>query len=81
MRIGLPHKITKADILPLCNRAFANYFAQVPSKQHAISDRVWNPLNRALLFNTEVLKTKIAEIVDSDTVPAAPRNISQVINR
>ena len=28
-----------------------------------------------MLFNTEVLKTKIVEIVDNDTVPAAPRNI------
>ena len=28
-----------------------------------------------MLFNTGVIKTKIFEIVDNDTVPAAPRNI------
>ena len=75
MRMGLPHTITKTDMVPLCNRAFANSFAQVPSNQHAIADRGWNPLNRALIFNTEVLKTKIVDIVDNDTVPESPRNI------
>ena len=75
MRMGLPHTITKTEIVPLCNQAFANSFAQVPSNRHAIADRVWNPLNRALLFNAEVLKTKIAEIVENDTVPTDPRNI------
>ena len=49
IRLGLPHKITNTDIVPLCNRAFANSLAQVPSNQHAIADRGWNPLNRALL--------------------------------
>ena len=75
MRMGLPHTITKTDIVPLCNRAFANSFAQVPSNQHAIADRGWNPLNRALLLNTEVLKTKIVKIVDYDTETEPPRNI------
>ena len=75
MRMGLPHKITKTDILPLCSRAFVNSFAQVPSNRHAIADCGWNPLNRALIFNTDFPKTKIVEIVDNDTVPAAPRNI------
>ena len=28
-----------------------------------------------MLFNTEVLKTNISEIVDNNSVPAAPRNI------
>ena len=65
----------KTDISPLCNRAFANSFAQVPSNRHSISDRDWNPLNRALIFNTEVLKTNIVDIVDNDTVLADPRNI------
>ena len=75
MRMGLPLTTTKIDIVPLYNRAFANYFAEVPSNRHAISDRGWNPLNRALLFNTEVLKTNIVDIVDDDTFTAAPRNI------
>ena len=75
MRMGLPHTITKTDIVPLCNRSFANYFARVPSNRHSIADRGWNPLNRSLLFNTEVLKKNIVEIVDKDTVTAAPRNI------
>ena len=52
MRMGLPHTITKTDIVPLCNQAFANYSAQVPSNLHAIADSGWNPLNRALFFNT-----------------------------
>ena len=52
MRMGLPPKITKTDIVPLCNRAFAKSFAEVPSKRHAIAERGWNTLNRALLFNT-----------------------------
>ena len=52
MRMGLPHTITKTDIFPLCNRAFANSFAQVTSNRHSIADRGRNPLNRALLFNT-----------------------------
>ena len=73
--MGLPHTITKNDIVPLCNRAFANSFAHVPSNQHAIADRGWNPLNRALLLNTEVLKKNIFDIVDNDTFPEAPRNI------
>ena len=71
----LPLTTTKTDIVPLCNQAFANYFAQVPSNRHAIADRGCNPLNRALIFNTEVLKTNIAKIVDNDTVTASPINI------
>ena len=54
---------------------FAKSFAEVPSNLHAIADRGWNPLNRALLLNTEVLKTKIVKIVDNDTDTASPRNI------
>ena len=73
--MGLPLTTNKTDIIPLCNRAFANYFAEVPSNRHAIADRGWNPLNRDLLFNTEVLKINIVEIVEDDTVTAAPRNI------
>ena len=73
--MGFPHTIKKTDIVPLCNREFANSFAQVPSNQHDIADRGWNPLNRALLLNTEVLKTKIVKIVDYDTETETPRNI------
>ena len=75
MRMGLPPTITKTDIVPLCNQAFAKSFAEVPSNGHSISDRGCNPLNQDLLFNTEVLKTKIVNIADDDTVPASPRNI------
>ena len=75
MRMGLPPTITKTNIVPLCNRAFAKSFAEVPSNRHAIADRGWNPLNRAFLFNTEVLKTNIFEIFDDNTVTATPRNI------
>ena len=73
--MGLPLTITKTDIVSLCNRSFAKYFEEVPSKQHAIADRGWKYLNRALLLNTDVLKTKIVEIVDDDTDTSAPRNI------
>ena len=75
IRMGLPHTMTKTDIVHLYNREFANSFAQVPSNRHDIADRGWNPLNRALLLNKEVIKTKIFEIVDNNTVPASPRNI------
>ena len=75
IRMGLPLTITKTDIVPLCNQAFTKSFAGVPSNRHAISDRGWNPLNQALLLNTEILKTNIVEIVDDDTVTASPRNI------
>ena len=51
------------------------YFAEVPSRQHDIADRGWNPLNRALLFNTQVIKRNIVEIIDDNTVTANPRNI------
>ena len=54
---------------------FDKSFAEVPPNRHDIADRGWNPLNRALLFNKEVLKTNIAEIVDNKTFPTAPRNI------
>ena len=73
--MGLPPTITKTDIVSLCNRAFAKSFAEVPSNKHAIADRGWNPLNRALLFNTEVLKKKVVEVVDNNTVTAPPRII------
>ena len=63
------------EIVALCNQAFAKYFAEVPSTQHAIADRGWNPLNQTLLFNTQVSKTKIVEIVDKNTVTTTPRNI------
>ena len=75
IRLGFPPTITKTNIVPLCNRVFAKFFAEVNLNQHAIADRGWNPLNRALIFNTEILKTKIFNIVDDNTVPASPRNI------
>ena len=46
-----------------------------PSNPLAIADRGWNPLNRALILNTEVLKTKIVDIVDDNTDTAYTRNI------
>ena len=80
MRMGLPPTITKNDIVPLCNRAFAKSFTGVPSNRHAIADRGWNTLNQDLLFNTEVIKTKIFEIDDNNTVPEPQETSSQVIN-
>ena len=75
MIMVLPLTFTKTYIVPLCNRAFAKSFVDVPANRHAIADRGWNPLNQALLFNTEVLKTNVVKIIDENTVTADPRNI------
>ena len=72
---SLPLTTTETEIFPLCKRAFAKSFVEVPPKRHDIADRGWNPLKRALFFNTEVIKTNIVDMVENDTVTASPRNI------
>jgi hypothetical protein len=56
----MPATISKTDIIPLVNIAWARSFARRESNKKAISMRGWNPLNRGCLENPEVLATKPA---------------------
>uniref|UniRef100_A0A7S4UP82 Uncharacterized protein n=1 Tax=Paramoeba aestuarina TaxID=180227 RepID=A0A7S4UP82_9EUKA len=68
-RMGLPPIIQKTDIIPLINLAWDQSFAKVRSNRKAISDRGWNPLNRALLTHPVILKTRIPETNTPDNQP------------
>ena len=57
--------LTKTDIVPLVIEAWIQSFARVNKNQQAISDRGWGPLNRVILLDPEILKTK-PKIVDCD---------------
>ena len=63
------------EIVTLCNRAFANYFLEVSSTQHAIADREWNPLNRALIFKHRFLKEILLRSLTTIQLPQPQQNI------
>ena len=56
--MGLSSDIEKSDILPLINLIWPRSFGRRNTNQQAISDCGWNPLNRRLLTDPEILKTK-----------------------
>ena len=65
--MGMPITLSKTDIVPLVIRAWALSFGRIQPNKIAIARRGWGPLNRALLTNKEILKTKISAInVDED---------------
>ena len=55
---GFNIQLLLTDIIPLVNKAWKESFAKVNSNKKAILERGWGPLNRYLLTNREVLKTK-----------------------
>ena len=59
--IGLSNGITPTDMMPIINDAWKKSFARVNMNKNAISDRGWNPLNRALLLNDELRATMTAK--------------------
>ena len=75
-----PIKFAQTDIVPLVNKAWTNSFGSVEKSKRALADRGWNPLNRALLTDAEVLKTKgTANVaVGGDTDDAESVDVSNV---
>ena len=57
-RNGMKSEIEKSDAIPLFNICWYKSFAKTCSNQRAIRDRGWNPANRRLLTDPEILKTK-----------------------
>jgi hypothetical protein len=66
--MGMPLSIHPSGIILIVNNAWKQSFARVQSNQHAISRHGWQPLNRGLLKNPEVLKT----LVRQTTTPSTP---------
>ena len=65
VRMGMPISITRTDVIPLTKKAFKDSLARKDCNKQAIGWRGWNPLNRALLFHPEVIKTKL-DAIDVD---------------
>ena len=55
--LGLPPSLTDTDMMPIINYAWNRSFARVDKNQQAITDRGWNPLNRALLIDNDIRAT------------------------
>ena len=49
--------LVHTDMMPIINDAWKKIFARINKNKNAISDRGWNPLNRALLLNEELRAT------------------------
>jgi len=52
-------KFLPTDIIPIVNKAWSHSFANVAFGKKALAERGWNPLNRSLLKNKDVLDTKL----------------------
>ncbi len=70
--MGMPVNIRPSDIVPIINNAWKQSFARVQPNKRAISRRGWQPLNRGLLKNPEVLKTKVVARETTTTIPPTP---------
>ena len=75
--MGLNGELEKSDILPSINIIWSKSFGRIRTNKKAISDRGWNPLNRRLLYDPEILKTRIITditptIEPSDDIITAP---------
>ena len=49
--IGLSYGLVPTDMMPVINNSWRQSVARIEKNKHVISDRGWNPLNRALTFN------------------------------
>ena len=59
--IGLQNNgIKDTDLMSLVNRAWAKSFTRINKNRNAISDRGWNPLNKALLLEPSLRSTMSA---------------------
>ena len=67
--MGMPLNIRPSDIVPIVNNAWNELFARVQPNKRAISRRGWNPLNRGLLKNKEVIKTKVVREPTTEIPP------------
>ena len=55
--LSLPVKFQASDIIPMLNKAWASSFGDPSMTMKALSDRGWNPLNRAVMKIPEILAT------------------------
>jgi len=67
-------KFLPTDRIPIVNKAWAKSFANVAFGRKALVERGWNPLNRALLKNKEVMDTRLeAEANNEDALSILTR--------
>ena len=59
--MGLPPSLIDTDLMPIINMAWQQSFARSDKNKQAISDRGWNPLNRAILTNQDLRATMTAK--------------------
>jgi hypothetical protein len=82
--MGMPLSIRPSDIVPIVNYAWHESFARVQSNKRAIAKRGWNPLNKGLLTNPEVMKTKVVrddqEQEQSNTATTPPQEAIPIAN-
>ena len=67
IELGLPKKFEPTDIIPLVNYCWERGFGRVDYAKKAIAKRGWNPPNRALLCDLDILKTKPNDLPTSPT--------------
>ena len=65
---NLELKITQEDVMPLLNRIFEKAYGRVESNLRALSDRGWNPPNRNLLDNPDLVGQEIYNGEEQESV-------------
>jgi hypothetical protein len=65
--------IAKSDAIPLINLVWQKSFARKSTNKNAIRDQGWYPVNRKLLQDPKILKTKMSSTTGTD-IPPNPMN-------
>ena len=78
-RMGINSDLEKSDMLPLINRIWPLSFGSVDTNKQAIRDRGWNPLNRCLLTDPEIIKTRTVGRFISSPSPESPSQPGNVM--
>ena len=72
--------LKKTDIIPLVNYSWGNSFGRVKNNKKALIRRGWNPPNRSILSDPEILRTKEDMTLDNGSpelnLPDCPKIIT-----
>ena len=73
--MGISMTVAPTDIIPIVNHAWDRSFAKIDTNKKAIAERGWGPLNRALLMDKDILKTR----VELEKTEVATATIKQIL--
>ena len=78
--MGMSAELSKGDILPLVNIIWDSSFGRVVTNMKAIRERGWNPANRCLLTDPDIMKTRIVESTTTNATTATDSTSDSVAN-